>query len=99
MAKHPLHDLTEFKELKKRTEVLRKTETFPYSDVLESVMVSLINQDIHRRVFELCTEELDPPPTGYCLFLSVAGPGQVHHASVRRHAGARRLRTEGYCQS
>jgi CBS domain-containing protein len=33
-------------------------------------MVSLINQDIHRRAFELALEKLGDPPSGCCLFLT-----------------------------
>ena len=33
-------------------------------------MVSLINQDIHRRAFELTLERLGEPPSGCCLFLT-----------------------------
>ncbi len=33
-------------------------------------MISLINQDIHRRAFELTLERLGEPPSGCCLFLT-----------------------------
>ncbi len=33
-------------------------------------MISLINQDIHRRAFELTLEKLGDPPSGCCLFLT-----------------------------
>jgi CBS domain-containing protein len=33
-------------------------------------MISLINQDIHRRAFELVLGEMGPPPARYCLFLT-----------------------------
>lgn len=35
-----------------------------------AVMLSLINQDIHRRAFELAIEQAGEPPAGCCLFLT-----------------------------
>ncbi|MDH3744984.1 MAG: DUF294 nucleotidyltransferase-like domain-containing protein [Acidobacteriota bacterium] len=34
------------------------------------VMLSLVNQDIHRRAFELALESAGEPPTGCCLFVT-----------------------------
>lgn len=64
-------DMEGLKRIKARIPELAATRLnsgFRGADIV--AMISLINQDLHRRAFELSLRRLGPPPTRCCLFLT-----------------------------
>ncbi|GAB4389968.1 MAG: hypothetical protein Kow0025_18820 [Thermodesulfovibrionales bacterium] len=84
---HEARDVADLRDIKAELPRLAASKLSLGISAYEIVrMISLINQDIHRRVLELALEASGPPPAGFCFFVTGShGRMENHLTSDQDH--------------